>query len=255
MTDESTGESADWTEGFESETVTYIQNKGWASPSDLLTSYQNLEKLTSGSKNVVALPEDDASEDEYVKFYARLGRPESPEQYQLETPENADGALEEWFRDTAFQLGLTGKQAANLFDRWQEMSVQRVEQEQAIQHRMGEDAIKTLKAEWGDQYDTNIDAGRRATMALGYDEAALNHMEERLGTAELLKLFSALGSKMKEDVFSDDLRTGHSFDVGAGAAKLELDNLRADSGFMKRYLEGDKDALTKYTRLMEKAYA
>ncbi|MCU7882353.1 MAG: hypothetical protein KZQ66_12905 [Candidatus Thiodiazotropha sp. (ex Lucinoma aequizonata)] len=69
MTETPPIESTEWTTDFGEDTRAYVDNKGWKTPTDLLVSYQNLEKLTGGSKQVVALPGDDADESSINRFY------------------------------------------------------------------------------------------------------------------------------------------------------------------------------------------
>lgn len=45
-----------WSAEFDEDTNAYVQNKGWQSPVDLLSSYRNLEKFVGGSKSVVNSP-------------------------------------------------------------------------------------------------------------------------------------------------------------------------------------------------------
>lgn len=250
------GGAAAWYGQADEATTAYIQNKGWAGPTDLLSSYRNLEKFAGGSKSLVELPGDDAPPEKVAEFYDRLGRPKSPQDYGIQPPEGADKALAEWFTKTAHENGLSGKQAKGLFEQWQAMAGQRMEATQAEQREAQEQAITSLKREWGGEFDAQIGSGRRAAAALGYDQAKLEAMESKLGTADMLKLFATLGSKMGEPAFGSDGRSGDSggFGTSPAAAKQQLEDLKLDKPFMDRYMAGDKDALAKYTRLMGLAH-
>lgn len=244
---------ASWDAGLDEDTRAYVQNKGWKDPTDILSSYRNLEKFTGGSKNIVELPGEDADEQTLNNFFNRLGRPESPDQYGFKPPEGADPDLMNWFQQTAHQAGLNKQQAAKLFDAWNEMTGSRMEQMQSQAREQSEKAINDLRREWGSAYDTQIDAGKRAVAALGYDEARLNKLEDAMGTAEMLKLFATLGSKMGEDSFEGG-RSGDGFGITPAVAKQQVADLKMDKQFMEQYLKGDPDAVSKMKRLMEKAY-
>jgi len=249
------GDSAPWYGEVSEDQAAFIENKGWKSPVDAVTSYQNLEKFAGGSKNLVALPGDDATDEDISSFYAKLGRPDAPENYSLQMPDGGDENLFEWFRGTAHANGLTDKQASEMFNAYQEMAEGRMTEMQDNLRAQGEQAIKDLKKEWGNAYDSQLNAGKKAVAALGYEEQELTAMEEKLGTADMLKLFAKIGDRMGEDSFEDGNSTGDTFGgMTPAAAQAELSNLRLDKGFMDRYLGGDKDAVAKYTRLMKSAH-
>jgi hypothetical protein len=125
---------------------------------------------------------------------------------------------------------------------------------QAQEAQESEKAITSLKQEWGQAFDQNIGAGRRAVAALGLDAGKLAAYEEKLGTAEMLKLFATLGSKMGEDTFAGERGEG-GFNKSPAQARSEIADLKLDKGFMDKYLSGDRDAVAKMSRLMEAAHA
>ena len=243
-----------WTAAFDEDTNAYVSNKGWKEPQDLLMSYRNLEKFAGGAKNLLELPPENATPEQLDAFYSKLGRPADPNEYGLKAPDGGDPAMVEWFKGTAHKLGLSAKQAQSLFTEFNGMSGSMQEKMQAQMAQESEKAIGTLKQEWGQAYDQMIGAGRRAATALGYDAGRLSAIEDKLGTAEMLRLFATLGSKMGEDSFAGERSEG-GFGTTPAAAKQQLADLRLDKGFMDKYLSGDRDAVSKFQRLMEAAHA
>lgn len=250
------GQQVNWTDGLSEDFQGLVQNKGWSGVQDVLTSYANLEKFAGGAKNLLEMPGDDATPEMMDAFYAKLGRPGSPEEYSFQAPDDADAELDTWFRQAAHKHGLSDSQAASLYNEWNEMSAGRLEQIMTSQAENSERAIADLKKEWGQGFDTQIDSGKRAVAALGYNEESLQGLEEKLGTADMLKLFATIGSKMGEDTFEGGPRSDNSgFGITPAAAKQQIAELKGDKAFMDRYLTGDKAAVAKYQRLMEAAYA
>ena len=247
-------ESGSWTDGFNEDTLAYVKNKGWENPGSMLESYRNLEKFSGGSKSLVEIPGVDADEETYGKFYDALGRPESSDKYGAQMPDGGDEQMSDWFRQTAYRYGLSDKQMQGVFNDWNEMSTSRVENMQHDQKVQSENEIAELKQEWGRDYDKNVDAGKIAVNALGYDQEALSSLESKMGTAEMLKLFANIGSKMGEDSFVDGNTSDAGFGTTPAAARNEIAELKADSQFMDRYLSGDRAAVDKMQRLMGKAY-
>ena len=220
----------------------------------MLMSYRNLEKFAGGAKNLLELPPENATPEQLDAFYSKLGRPADPNEYGLKAPDGGDPAMVEWFKGTAHKLGLSAKQAQSLFTEFNGMSGSMQEKLQTQMAQESEKAIGTLKQEWGQAYDQMIGAGRRAATALGYDAGKLSAIEDKLGTAEMLRLFAQLGSKMGEDSFAGERSEG-GFGTTPAAAKQQIADLKLDKGFMDKYLAGDKDAVNKLQRLMEAAHA
>lgn len=251
-----TGEQAGavWGVQFDEDTGAYVNAKGWKSPTDLLTSYRNLEKFAGGSKNLLELPGDNASEDVLNQFYSRLGRPDAAEKYGFDVPEGGDPELTNWFKQTAFKHGLSQKQAQSLFNDWNGMSGSLQEKLAAEKQAASERDMTTLKSEWGQNFDKMIGSGKMAVRALGLDEAKLASLEDKLGSAEMLRLFATLGSKMGEDTFEGGERSGSSFGLDPAAARQQISDLKMDKEFMSQYLAGNQDAVAKMRRLMEAAH-
>lgn len=244
-----------WNSGFDEDTSAYVSAKGWQSPTDLLSSYRNLEKFAGGSKNLVELPGVDADDAAWGPVYDKLGRPQSPEQYGIKPPEGGDAELTEWFKGTAHKLGLTAKQAQSLYKEWNGVAGGMQEKMQAQMAQQSEQALGALKQEWGQGFDKMIDSGKRAVQALGFDEAKLSEYEGKLGTADMLKLFATLGQKMGEDSFEGGERTGSgSFGLTPAMAKQQIADLKMDKQFMDHYIGGNPDAVSKMKRLMEAAH-
>ena len=243
-----------WNAGFDEDTQAYVGAKGWQSPVDLLTSYRNLEKFAGGSKALVELPGEDADPQKINEFYAKLGRPDSPDKYDLKMPADADPKVTEFYKSLAHKHGLSAKQAVGLYGEWNEFITGLGQQSEADMQATSEREVLDVKKEWGQAFEQNLDAGRRAAAALGYDQSKLDAMESKLGTAETLRLFATLGSKMGEDSFAGGEREGSSFALSPAVAKQQIADLKLDNQFMGKYLSGDKDAIAKMTRLMGAAH-
>ena len=139
-------------EGFFGKDAVHL-SKRFTSPHALAKSYVSLERqLSNGNK--VAVPGDNATPEEWDAFFAKTGRPEKPEGYELKAPEGipegvwSDEEAKE-FATMAHKLGLS-KKAANALVSWQAERLGKAyasQQEQAETQRNG--AIAALKKEWG----------------------------------------------------------------------------------------------------------
>lgn len=246
--------SNDWTSGFDEATSAFVENKGWKTPGDAITSYQNLEKFAGGSKSLVELPGVDADESALNSFYSKLGRPDAPDNYKLNVPDGADEGLTGWFKNTVHQIGLSDKQASALFDAYNEMYESRNLADAENSVKQSEQAVDNLKREWGKDFEANVDAGRIAARELGYKDEDLQGLQDKIGDYELLKLFANIGSKMGEPGFAGGDKENSTFGLTPAVARQQLQDLKSDQTFMSQYLAGNKDAIAKMTRLNEVAY-
>ncbi|MBV5325379.1 MAG: hypothetical protein J0626_08980, partial [Rhodospirillaceae bacterium] len=170
-----------------------VQQKGWRSARDVLTSYQNLEKLVGGDR--VAVPARDAGPEAWGPVWDKLGRPQEPGGYDFAPPEGVayDKAHADWFRETAFKLGLSQDQARDLHDAFlahfpaAENSVAEAEPE------------VDLKQLWGRQYDRNMAAARRAYGTFLGDETSFEAIAGNMGEGALMELLAKVGRAIGED--------------------------------------------------------
>lgn len=114
----------------------------------------------------IKLPAADATEEEWGKFYDKLGRPETPEAYGLskELPEGLDFSEElyDGFIQNIHKAGLTKKQADALYtwynNKSAEMSKDITAKIEASYKKSVDDAVVSLKKEWGTDYQKNLDS-------------------------------------------------------------------------------------------------
>lgn len=190
----------------------HYQLPGELQGNEHLRKYSSLGELAkqfvdreAKADRLIELPGEDDPDDTYEAFFNRIGRPETPEAYELQAPENRDelGYTEEQekeFRKTAHELGLTNGQAKALHD-WQMQRVGnalKAQQDQAALQK--EESVKALQKEWGDNFKPNVAAAQRAFNHFGGDEL-LAYLKEtgQQESPQLLKAFKAI-----YDITADD---------------------------------------------------
>lgn len=201
------------------------QKKGWASPADALKSYTELEGLLGGEK--LPLPKTPDDKAGWDRVYTALGRPDSPEGYNLPVPEGVDPAMSKEYAGKAHELGLTTKQANELL-KWHEEkggSVAKA-QETEIAARIDQE-IAAVKDNWGNNFNTNAEMARRGSEALGLDGAALDAMEQNpaIGHKKLMDMLLKVGQATGEGKFHNP--GGGSFNpVTKEAAQARLEEIK-----------------------------
>lgn len=140
------------------------QSKDWAKG---IKSVDDLWKLTDNAQSLIGkrpagIPAADAPDAEWDKFYAALGRPESPDKYQFGDVEG----LPEWYdvgsiKQKAAQIlheaGIPQKQADKIFQKFIKAELEAVgktkESWEAKQKELDAEFDKLVSETFGDKYD------------------------------------------------------------------------------------------------------
>lgn len=198
------------------------EHEAFQGKENLSSVFKDYADLTVKSKDLLAIPGEDATDEDRAAFYAKLGRPEAAEQYELKTPEGLqeglhDEAVENAFKQLAFESGLSGDQASKLHGWYWNLVKSGQEQSQ----QATEKAIDSLKDEWkGDAFKENTELAVRAFKQFGGDEAQKFIEETRVGGVSLgdhpmfLKIFAEIGKKIGDDTMGGD-RSGSLDGVGS----------------------------------------
>jgi hypothetical protein len=244
-----TPNAAPWyAEALPAETHEFVANKAWKGPADVVNAYQSLERFVGAEKagRGVILPKDDNDADGWNGLYQKLGRPEKPEGYGLES--DFGKAAAPWLHEA----GLTPRQAKALASKWDGyVSSQQEAQQKALADQWEQESA-ALKSEWGDKYDANLDVAKRAAQRLGVDEATLEKIQSGMGQAGLMKFMSQVGALFAEDKSPEGTRPagGRTPEV----AQAEIRALMTDRDFAQKRMAGDRDAIRMWNELHEQAY-
>ena len=168
-------------------------------------SYLELQKMV-GSR--VKLPAEDATEEDINSFYNQIGRPETPDKYELNIPEsNYQQEKIKEFLDQAHASGLTNKQAQAAVDFYHSMEVDGQVNSDAAMQQARLDAETSLKKEWGPtDYAKNLAVSRRAFNRFA-DEPALEGSGKDSGSidADSAKIEIAAMMKDKKHKYNEAL--------------------------------------------------
>lgn len=237
----------DFLKGFDPQTQEFVTKKGWKSPIDMVGSYQSLEKLLGGEKVPVPKgPEDKAAFD---LMYKALGRPESADGYALDKREGIDPQFAKAASEAFHGLGLSAQQAAGLAD-WfdgQGKSAQAAAAEKFAQESQVE--FQQVQREWGKEFDTKAEFGRRAARQFGIDQDMAKGIEQAIGTKRMMDLFSKIGESFNEAPMRG--QGGQESQIVTPAlAEQKITELKGSAEFQKRYMAGEPAARSEMQRLI-----
>lgn len=174
----------------------------------LAKSYVNAQRMIGADK--IALPGEHATDDEWGEVYDRLGRPQTPQGYELSYGEGEDGeAAMGIYSDVAHKLGLNGKQAQGLLDWYTELESSGKQQADGDAALATEEGMKELRTEWGRAFDQKASSAHRAAKALlgstdMFDEIELSDGRKLGDHPEIVRMFAGLADQISEDQLQGD---------------------------------------------------
>jgi hypothetical protein len=218
----------------------------------LARGYHGQAKLIGPAERRIMLPADPADKDGWNQVWSRLGRPESPEKYELKPATGADwGDEDKAFHaailPTLFEHGVSNKAVQALRASWDKFAdgVRTKANDAQTQRLKGVETA--LRTELGAAYDEHVQLGETAlthyatTLKLG-DELVKDIRGAPLSARPaLFKIFAALGRQLKEDGV-----TGRSAPGGDGRALSPVEATQQinakmnDPEFTKRWRSSDK---------------
>jgi hypothetical protein len=239
---------AHWFAGFDRETQGYLQNKGWThaeGPAELVKAYRNLERLNGVEK--LPMPKDENDVEGWNRTYDRLGRPRRWQDYGIAVPEGGNQVYADHMAEAFHRAGLSSRQA-QLIAAESERFIASVQAEQDEKFAAQSQAeLDEIRREWGRDADRRFAAAQRAGIAFGIERETMEKIERAIGTKGFLGLMARIGEGLTEDRSAGTGSTGF---MTPEAAQARLNDLKADSGWVKRYLSGDVGARSDYDRLI-----
>jgi hypothetical protein len=230
--------AGDWTTSLAPEMRQLVTTKGWKSPVDALAGYANLERLVGTDK--LALPAkgaDGARDWSAWDGWSALGRPESPDKYDLaevKLPEGKQlqGDLAKGFLTIAHKEGLTQRQVAAVLGHYVGLEHQRDQGSAARAQQEAQTLDAAIATNWGAERDAKLALARNAAKQLGFKDEMLDKLEKAVGSFEMLNALADVGGKY----FAEDGARGRA-DGGGGlglpnspaAAKAEIDRIMGEA--------------------------
>lgn len=211
----------------------FIENKGFGDAAALADGYRNLEKLRGvPAENLLNFPADTSDREAMMPVYAKMGMPETADQYTNTLGDGFDSEVFKSVSERAHQLGLGDGQFQGLQQIMAEQSQQMVE------------AQETQAAEAFDQWKSgNADGFNNAARLManvGMDEAGL----EALLAGDKASMYDFLakvaGRSAEGQVIQGEPAQAEGFSMSPSAAKAKVAELMGDSDFMKQYTSENK---------------
>jgi hypothetical protein len=169
----------------------------------LAKSYINAVKMIGQDK--ISVPNKNSTEEAWEEAYAKLGRPETPDQYNLDIKSDVvqmdDSAIKS-FAEQSHKLGLNNKQAEGILEFYKN-NMEGIAQQSKIDTETAQaQAEQELRQEWGRDFDAKVkQAGAIAKANINPEILDMTLSNgTRLGDhPEIIKGFAKIASMMSED--------------------------------------------------------
>ncbi|WP_341794126.1 MULTISPECIES: hypothetical protein [unclassified Rickettsia] len=214
--------------------------------SSLASSYLEAEK---GLNSRVAIPKNDAADEEWNKFYARLGLPEDKKYTDKRTTEDEEYLKQ--YEEMFYQSGLSKRQGEKLLGSLYNFSMDLQKKQQEEIEGLRRSNIDWLKKHYNDGFDSKMQVMQAALSKFGTKELA-GLIEESSYSPALVDLLVKVGETLK----SDSLITGTEKPIitGAESALKEIKRLESDEGFMVKFKDKNHTGHTEAVNQMEQLY-
>lgn len=214
-------EAAAWGDSIpqESKEALFVNNRfdGGKTPEGLTklsNSYLELEKAMSSR---IKIPGEDATNEEKAAFYTKLGRPESPDKYELTRPaENIpyDEGVEKVIREAAYEVGISHAQLAAMNDVVNKYQAKVIEAQIKQVEELNAKRWDKYRSEWGEETTKeNIELAKRA-----FNEVAPVELKELMSADQVEQdpILVATYSAFWRKTMNDKLVRGETPEISSG---------------------------------------
>ncbi|MBA4259152.1 MAG: hypothetical protein C0446_08305 [Chitinophaga sp.] len=179
------------------------------------------------------------------RIYAKLGRPESFDKYDLSgiAPSDYNQEVLTQFKQKAFENGMSNEGVRKMAEWYKEIEVQQINSMQEAKKHQAEMWKLQVMKEWGSDFEKNVQLAVKARDA--YTDADFRKYMDETGLGNhpsLLKAFAQIGRELSEDKLVQS-ETASRIAADEAANRREINRLRSDKSFMDMYRRGDTSAI------------
>ena len=173
---------------------------------DVIKSYVNAQRMIGADKVALPTGKDDTPE-AWEEFYKRLGRPDDPSGYEFKQTQMPQGVernadIENAFRIISHKIGLTPRQAGELYGSFLSMQAAANHHQQEAARQSLESAQEALKQEWGNRYEEKLTIARRVIDTYGGKAEEIAGFKEKFGNDPVaIKVLASIGGLVSEGNF------------------------------------------------------
>jgi hypothetical protein len=206
----------------------------------------------------VVIPGKFATDEDWSNVFNKLGRPESPDKYDLKL--KGDITLEDefikGFKDTFHKAGILPKQAQQIIDFYESQTTAYADKLIEDNKNYVETNREILKDKWGEAYDAHIKYANYALKELGGETLRDNIKAVKLDSnADFLEFLAKAGKAISGDSFPG-IRESSGGPLTPEEAMKQMDEIRGDKMHPINNAEhpSHEAALKSFEKLAQYAY-
>lgn len=203
-------------------------------PADVAKSYKNGLEKWGDPASLLKMPKADAPPEAWDSVWKQLGRPDTPDKYELKAPDGLtiSPKLDKAAREAFHKAGVPAKAAQAVYEQF--TAAQKAEYDGLMAERKaeGEKTVTTFKAKWGDKFDAEM--GMAETAYKHLLSPGLKKMFEATGLdshPDMIALMNKLGHTLKEDIMLGG--TGGSGTQGRDFATVKAERVKVHEEVIK----------------------
>ena len=239
--------------GADAETVGFWDNKGWSKdgPDKIaIEATKRARQLESHygvpAEQLLKLPRADAGPEAWRSVHERLGAPKEAKDYDFgDAAKDLDETFVTTMRDALHKAGMPKDAAAELMRSTAKWFNDTEAAETTAKQAQLQTERSDLAKDWGRDFEFNrLTAMQGVRRAVGNGEDAqkiIDGMAQTMGYKATMEFWRKIGEATTEATFVGAGQGGGMVTTVNGA-KSELERLRTDDAFTKRYLAGDREA-------------
>ncbi len=202
----------------------------------------------------VKIPNQQASQEEWARFFNDMGRPNEATAYQLTASQASfyDNELVEDFKNIAHKAGLNQQQAQIVHDGMVEILSEKYKQAQMACEYNRQNMAQKLQQKWGANYELKLKKAREAAHYFGLKTKDIDSLENIIGSQAVLENLSRIGEGLTKDTSLMDMKLQPAV-ISAQTAKQKRAELSRDESFLAALMDkshlGHKEAVAELDRL------
>lgn len=214
-------------------------------------------KSAINAQSLIGKKVDEFSKENIEAFYKKMGKPE-----EYVAPEKLAEDTKATLIEAANEANLTQEQFNKIADKLAVYNESTNKAKEEAYKQSQEAAEYELKKEFGDAFENRMELAKNAVVELFGEETSKLVLEGDLGNnPDFIKGMAKVGLTFKEDTIVSTDKKG-TFGVTPDEAMKEINGLKKDADFMKKYLgEGEfrnskahNEAVEKMASLFKLAY-
>lgn len=248
-------EVPEWAATLGDEDKAWLAKAGHKELGKVVQSYRHLERYLGAEKagRGVVLPASEADADGWREVYARMGRPETEDGYELDKIEGVDSTLAKAMAGKFHEAGLNKSQAKAVATGYlaEMKAADDLRWAQLIEREKGE--VQQLQSSLGERFPVAMEAVVQAARATGLVKEEADAIRTILGPKKFFEMMHTLGKPLLEDTGPGRQSASPEF-ASPAAAQAEITRLTADREWTAKFFNGDTGAKERWEKLHRAAY-